>query len=84
VTNLRSIDTPLVDEAVVQTLEEALDAARRGEVTAVAMIVAYRTGSWSNRVAGDTSYHSLAGLNLRFDMMKRLLLQQVRVVEGGE
>lgn len=81
--DLRAIDTPTVDNAVVETLEETLGAARRGEVTAVAMIVAYRSGTWTNRVAGDTSYHSLAGLNLRLDMMKRLLLQQVRVVEEG-
>jgi hypothetical protein len=83
--NLHSISGPLVDPAVVETLEELLSAAQRGEVTAIAAIVAYRSGAWSNRVAGDTTYHNLAGLNLRVDMMKRLLLQQVRTVEelGG-
>lgn len=81
--NLRSIDTPVVDSAVVSTLSEALDAAASGGVTAVAMIVARRDGSWTQHVAGDTSYHSLAGLNLRVDLLKRLLLEQVRVVGNG-
>jgi hypothetical protein len=80
--NLRAIDSPLPDAAVVEVLEETLEAARRGEVIAVVMVVARRDGSWQNRLCGDTSYHSLAGLNLRVDMMKRLLLQQVRINEA--
>jgi hypothetical protein len=78
--NLRALDEPVVDAAIVSTLQEVLALAEAGEVTAVAMIVANRDGSWSQRISGDTRYHSLAGLNLRVDILKQLLLRQIEVV----
>ncbi len=79
--NLRVLSSPHVDTAVTAALAQILKEAEAGEVVAVAAIVARRSGEWTQHVVGDTAYHNLAGLNLRVDMLKRLLLDQVRIDE---
>lgn len=80
--NLRAIDAPVVDSAVVEALESALDDARRGTLTGIAIIKSYRGIEWTHVIAGDTLHHAAAGLNLRVDMLKRTILDMWEAVRG--
>jgi hypothetical protein len=79
-TNLRALDRPAIDSTIVETLRTALSQAESGEITGIALITSQRSGQWTQSICGDTMYHNVAGLNLRIDMLKRLLLKQIVVV----
>jgi hypothetical protein len=76
-----SITGPAIDSAIVDTLEDALAEARRGELSSVALIVARRGGGWGHTLAGDTRIDAMSALNLRLDALKRLVLEQFTVTD---
>lgn len=80
--NIRSIDDSSPDPVVISALSEYLEMAKTGELTAVVMIAGKRDGTWLQGIYGDSGYHSVAGLNLRVDTLKQMLVALAKRVDN--